>query len=85
MAKTKEELNNLKIEYETLNSKLKELTEEELKLVTGGNGEDGEDKPNVIIDNGTGYIKAGFSGEEGPRAVFPGIVGKPKSSSAMVG
>ena len=72
MAKTKEELNNLKIEYETLNSKLKELTEEELKLVTGG---DGEDKPNVVIDNGTGYIKAGFSGEEGPRALFPSIVG----------
>lgn len=43
------------------------------------------DKPNVIIDNGTGYCKAGFSGEEGPRAVFPAIVGTPKSASAMVG
>lgn len=60
---------------------IKELKEEELKLVTGGDGEDGEDKPNVIIDNGTGYVKAGFSGEEGPRAVFPAIVEKPKSSS----
>ena len=36
MAKTKEELNELKKEYETLNSKLKELTEEELNMVTGG-------------------------------------------------
>ena len=36
MAKTKEELTQLKTEYETLNSKLKELNEEELNTVTGG-------------------------------------------------
>ena len=36
MAKTQEELNQLKNEYETLNNKLKELTDEELKQVTGG-------------------------------------------------
>ena len=35
--KTQEELNTLKTEYETLNNKLKELTEEELSEVTGGN------------------------------------------------
>ena len=34
--KTKEELKELKDEYETLTTKLKELTEEELTLVTGG-------------------------------------------------
>ena len=34
--KTKEELNALKIEFETLNAKLAELTDEELKEVTGG-------------------------------------------------
>lgn len=44
-----------------------------------------DETPNVIIDNGTGYTKAGFSGEEGPRAVFPALVGYPKSASAMVG
>jgi len=43
------------------------------------------DKPHLIIDNGSGYIKAGFSGEEGPRAVFPGIVGRPKNPGIMVG
>ena len=32
--------------------------------------EEGESKPHIIIDNGTGYCKAGLSGEEGPRAVF---------------
>lgn len=34
--KTKEELKELKEEYEALNNKLKELTEDELMLVTGG-------------------------------------------------
>ena len=34
--KTKEELNKLKEEIETLNKKLAELTEEEQKMVTGG-------------------------------------------------
>lgn len=34
--KTKEELNSLKTEYESLNSKLKELSDDELKQVTGG-------------------------------------------------
>ena len=34
--KTKEELKELKEEYEILNNKLKELTEDELKQVTGG-------------------------------------------------
>ena len=47
--------------------------------------EEGDTTPNVIIDNGTGYCKAGFSGEEGPRAVFVACVGRPKSRSAMVG
>ena len=34
--KTKEELNALKEEVETLNEKLHELTDEELEQVTGG-------------------------------------------------
>ena len=36
MAKTQEELNALKEEVEALNKKLHELTEEELKQVSGG-------------------------------------------------
>jgi actin-related protein len=39
----------------------------------------------LIIDNGSGMVKAGFAGEEAPRAVFPSIVGRPKGSSAMQG
>ena len=39
----------------------------------------------IIIDNGSGMVKAGFAGEDAPRAVFPAIVGRPKHSSAMQG
>ena len=44
-----------------------------------------ESQTNIIIDNGTGYCKAGLSGEEGPRAVFPACVGYQKYASGMVG
>ena len=37
MAKTKQELEMLKQEYITLSNKLKQLTMEELNIVTGGN------------------------------------------------
>ena len=36
MTKTLEELNELKKEYETLTAKLKEISDDELKIVTGG-------------------------------------------------
>ena len=36
MKKTQEELKQLKEEYEALNDKLKDLSDEELKQVTGG-------------------------------------------------
>eukprot|EP01083_Nonionella_stella_P305652 1067110_1 len=32
----------------------------------------------LVIDNGSGLIKAGFSGDDAPRAVFPTIVGHPR-------
>lgn len=34
--------------------------------------------PAVVIDNGSGMIKAGLAGEEAPKAYFPSVVGKPK-------
>jgi len=44
-----------------------------------------EELKTVIIDNGSGMVKAGFAGEDAPRAVFPAIVGRPKNASAMQG
>ena len=39
----------------------------------------------VIIDNGSGMMKAGIAGEEAPSATFPSIVGRPKNATAMQG
>jgi len=39
----------------------------------------------IVIDNGSGVIKAGFAGDEKPRLVFQNIVGKPKHKRIMVG
>jgi len=46
----------------------------------------GDDQmPAVVLDNGSGMMKAGFGGDDAPRAVFPSVVGRPKHHSAMVG
>jgi len=39
----------------------------------------------LVVDNGSGMVKAGFAGDDAPRAVFPSIVGRPKVKSVMVG
>lgn len=44
-----------------------------------------ENKEPVVIDNGSGTIKAGFAGDDTPRAVFPCIVGIPRHQGIMVG
>ncbi|CAK9033308.1 Actin, partial [Durusdinium trenchii] len=43
------------------------------------------EKPAVIIDNGSGHVKAGVAGEEAPRCIFPAVVGKPKHGAMMPG
>jgi len=44
-----------------------------------------EEKPALVVDNGSGMVKAGFSGDDAPRSVFPSIVGTPKVKNTMVG
>ena len=39
---------------------------------------DDDDVPPIVIDNGSGLCKAGFAGEDVPRAVFPAIIGRPQ-------
>ncbi|KAE8680460.1 actin [Hibiscus syriacus] len=46
---------------------------------------EGEDIRPLVCDNGTGMVKAGFSGDDAPRAVFPSIVGRPRHTGVMVG
>merc|ERR1719471_748564 len=54
----------------------------------GYGGDDMEDDPlnaAIVIDNGTGILKAGLSGTEKPKAVFPSVVGVPKYKMMMAG
>jgi len=44
-----------------------------------------EDIAAIVIDNGSGMCKAGFAGDDAPRAVFPSIVGRPRHVGVMVG
>jgi len=46
---------------------------------------DNDDTFSIVMDNGTGMMKAGFSGEDAPRSVFPSVVGIPKFDMAMIG
>ncbi|XP_061189472.1 actin-3, muscle-specific-like [Saccostrea echinata] len=39
----------------------------------------------VVIDNGSGMCKAGFAGDDAPRAVFPAITGRPRYDIVMAG
>lgn len=39
----------------------------------------------VIIDCGSGIVKAGFGGEDGPRSIFSSVVGIPKMPGLLVG
>src|SRR3954467_9784373 len=45
----------------------------------------GDDIQALVVDNGSGMCKAGFAGDDAPRAVFPSIVGRPRHTGVMVG
>jgi actin len=46
---------------------------------------DEEESNALVVDNGSGMVKAGFAGDDAPRAVFPSIVGRPRHQGVMVG
>ncbi|KAG8801406.1 actin [Serendipita sp. 398] len=39
----------------------------------------------IVLDNGSGMCKAGFAGDDAPRAVFPSIIGRPRHQTSMIG
>eukprot|EP00660_Eupelagonema_oceanica_P013301 gene13301-3160_t len=43
---------------------------------------DDDEQQAIVCDNGSGMVKAGFAGDDAPRAV---IVGRPKTAAAMMG
>merc|ERR1712031_16404 len=46
---------------------------------------DDGDKPAVIMDNGTGMMKCGLSGEDAPKVTFASCVGYPKQKAMLQG
>jgi len=44
-----------------------------------------EEQSSLVVDNGSGMVKAGFAGDDAPRSVFPSIVGRPRHQGVMVG
>jgi len=45
---------------------------------------DGEEQTSLVLDNGSGMVKAGFASEDAPRSVFPSLIGRPKHKQIMV-
>lgn len=39
----------------------------------------------LVVDNGSGMVKAGYAGDDAPKVVFPSIVGRPRHKAIMVG
>ncbi|EGP90964.1 unnamed protein product [Zymoseptoria tritici ST99CH_1A5] len=39
----------------------------------------------IVIDNGSGTIRAGYAGEDSPRCFFPSYVGRPKHMRVLAG
>lgn len=44
-----------------------------------------EEQAPVVVDNGSGMVKAGAAGEDAPSNVFPSLIGRPKHAGIMVG
>ena len=38
----------------------------------------------IVCDNGSGMVKAGFAGDDAPRAVFPSLIGRPRHKVRFV-
>ena len=43
-----------------------------------------DDVAALVVDNGSGMCKAGFAGDDAPRAVFPSIVGRPRHQVSKI-
>jgi len=57
-----------------------------LRLRGGSSDDESDDEVQaLVVDNGSGMCKAGFAGDDAPRAVFPSIVGRPRHKGVMVG
>jgi len=47
--------------------------------------DEGDEPKPLVIDNGSGVVKAGYGGEEQPSCVFPSIIAYPKQKGIIIG
>merc|ERR1712166_1179862 len=66
------------IEFKSPSEKTTNLKQQSIKMCD-------DDVQALVVDNGSGMCKAGFAGDDAPRAIFPSIVGRPKHQASMVG
>merc|ERR1712072_1539775 len=46
--------------------------------------DEGDEKPAIVVDNGSGMMKAGCSGEDAPKVTFSSVVGYPKQKRGIL-
>jgi actin-related protein len=44
-----------------------------------------EDSEPIIIDIGSGTLKAGFASDDAPKCILPMFIGRPKAPGILVG
>jgi len=44
-----------------------------------------EESEPIVIDLGSGTLKAGFASDDAPKCIFPMIIGKPREPGILVG
>jgi len=44
----------------------------------------GQDQRPLVVDNGSGVVKAGYGGDDHPCSVFPSIIARPKTKGIMI-
>merc|ERR1711956_136338 len=66
------------IEFKSSSEKATNLKQQSIKMCD-------DEVQALVVDNGSGMCKAGFAGDDAPRAVFPSIVGRPRHKGVMVG
>eukprot|EP00286_Rhodomonas_abbreviata_P004647 CAMPEP_0181336162 /NCGR_PEP_ID=MMETSP1101-20121128/27262_1 /TAXON_ID=46948 /ORGANISM="Rhodomonas abbreviata, Strain Caron Lab Isolate" /LENGTH=359 /DNA_ID=CAMNT_0023446419 /DNA_START=35 /DNA_END=1111 /DNA_ORIENTATION=+ len=54
-------------------------------IIDASDDSDNDELQALVVDNGSGMVKAGFAGDDAPKAVFPSIVGRPKYQNIMIG
>ena len=44
-----------------------------------------EDNEPVVVDIGSGHLKAGYASDDAPKHLIPMVIGKPKNKALLVG